>query len=68
MYYEIYNVKFFYVSILLYVVFIVVVNFFLNDVVYLFKFFVIKFLIRKWIIFNFVVCFLVGINWICGLF
>lgn len=65
MYYEIYKV--FYVSILLYVVFIVVVNF-LNDVVYLFKFFVIKFLIRKWIIFNFVVCFLVGINWICGLF
>lgn len=60
-------IKFFYVSILLYVVFIVVVNF-LNDVVYLFKFFVIKFLIRKWIIFSFVVCFLVGINWICGLF
>lgn len=46
--------------------FIVVVNF-LNDVVHLFKFFVTKFSIRKWIILNFVVCFLAGINWTCGL-
>lgn len=59
-------IKFFYVSILLHAVFIVVVNF-LNDVVHLFKFFVSKFSIRKWIILNFVVCFLAGINWTCGL-
>lgn len=59
-------IKFFYVSILLHAVFIVVVNF-LNDVVHLFKFFVTKFSIRKWIILNFVVCFLAGINWTCGL-
>lgn len=64
MYYEIYKV--FYVSILLHAVFIVVVNF-LNDVVHLFKFFVTKFSIRKWIILSFVVCFLAGINWTCGL-
>lgn len=59
-------IKFFYVSILLHAVFIVVVNF-LNDVVHLFKFFVTKFSIRKWIILSFVVCFLAGINWTCGL-
>lgn len=59
-------IKFFYVSILLHAVFIVVVNF-LNDVVHLFKFFVTKFSIRKWIILNFLVCFLAGINWTCGL-
>lgn len=59
-------IKFFYVSILLHAVFIVVVNF-LNDVVHLFKFFVTKFSIRKRIILNFVVCFLAGINWTCGL-
>lgn len=59
-------IKFFYVSILLHAVFIVVVNF-LNDVIHLFKFFVTKFSIRKWIILNFVVCFLAGINWTCGL-